>query len=161
MKRKIFFTLFLLCVLSFLVILAVLNYPYSSGTRSGRLVKLARKGWMLKTYEGTLDVGGGNLTWNFSIRKDKLGDEMLKSMGDRITVKYKELIAPIIYDTKYDVTGYQVDLVVTPEARNILCRFVNVLRNYPALTLQIRSVLERDDLDMLKTIREECQGPAH
>ncbi|MBI2518945.1 MAG: hypothetical protein HYV97_00945 [Bdellovibrio sp.] len=161
MKRKIIFGLFFLFALSLLVVWAVLSYPYSSGSRSGRLVRLSQKGWVLKTYEGTLDLGSGdNLTWNFSVRDSKLGAELSKSMGERVTLKYKELIAPIIYETKYNVTGFQVDLAVTPEARGILCRFVNVIRNYPELTAQIRAILERDDVEMLKTIRQQCQSAA-
>ncbi|MEK6624785.1 MAG: hypothetical protein AABY86_07445 [Bdellovibrionota bacterium] len=161
MKRKIILTLFFLCALSLLVIWGILTYPYSSGARSGRLVKLSQKGWVLKTYEGTLDLGSGDdLTWDFSVRDSKLGAEMSKSIGERVTLKYKELIAPIIYETKYNVTGFQVDLVLTPEARSVLCRFINVLRKYPDLTQQIRTILERDDADMLKTIRQQCQSAA-
>jgi len=164
MKRKIIFGLFFLGALSLLVVWAVLTYPYSSGSRSGRLVKLAQKGWIFKTYEGTLDLGSGDkLTWDFSVRDSKLGAEMSKVIGQRTTLKYKELIAPIIYETKYNVTGFQIDLMMTAEARGILCRFVNVLRNYPDLTTQVRAILERDDFEMLKIIRQECQpaAPGH
>ena len=56
---------FLLIVLLLIVVgiagyLLVCNYTYSEGSRTGYLVKFNVKGYVFKTYEGELNLGGMN-----------------------------------------------------------------------------------------------------
>ena len=62
------------------------NYTYSEGSRAGMLVKFSEKGYIFKTYEGDLNLGGinplpgntiANNIWKFSVKDDSIG-ELLK-----------------------------------------------------------------------------------
>jgi len=89
---------------------------YSEGHRSGRIIKISRKGVMFKTYEGQLDVGGlisggddgaATTIWDFSI-KDKEVVEALEAAVDKDTnvkLHYKEKFYQLFFlgDTKYFV----------------------------------------------------------
>jgi hypothetical protein len=74
---------------------------YSEGTRSGRLIKLSRKGFIFKTWEGQLDVGGlqsgaagEGLTslWDFSVDSGQVMvlSELEKSSGRNVKLHYEE-----------------------------------------------------------------------
>lgn len=122
-------------------------------------MKLSKKGWLFKTYEGSLDLGQGDKTpWSFSVRDEKLGEEMGRKIGQHVNVKFQELLTPLYYETKYNITSFEVALIITPEAKTVLCRLIDVLRTYPHLVDQIRPVLDRDDPELLKVIRKECQN---
>ena len=99
---------------------------YSEGKRGGFVVKLSNKGYVFKTQEGVLNVGGlyeggGTLNatqWDFSVGGDnkeaisKL-EEAIKT-GRRVSLTYQEkfFILPWNGDTKYFVT--EVELLDTP-----------------------------------------------
>lgn len=91
---------------------------YSTGTRAGVVMKLSEKGYVFKTHEGQLDVGGleaskdGKMTsvFYFSVDEDqKQILEMLQEVSlrkERVTLHYDEkfFIFPWRGDTKYFVT---------------------------------------------------------
>lgn len=76
------------------------NWTYSEGTRTGYLIKISKKGYIFKTYEGQLNLGGfqtdnstglvGN-TWNFSIETVELYNKMQSFEGEKVTLFYKEI----------------------------------------------------------------------
>ena len=89
---------------------------YSEGIRSGMVVKISKKGWLFKTYEGQLNLQtfGANKSLNlisesfeFSVESDRL--EVIKVLeeaslsGERISLKYEERLAKFFWrgDTKY------------------------------------------------------------
>ncbi|MBY0424548.1 MAG: hypothetical protein K2Q22_02835 [Cytophagales bacterium] len=91
---------------------------YSSGLRAGTLVKLSKKGFVFKTYEGQLNMGmyvseqaaasGATMVWDFSVENNpelikKMEDAMLT--GRRIKLKYNEKFFKLFWlgDTKYIV----------------------------------------------------------
>ena len=91
---------------------------YSEGIRSGMVVKISKKGWLFKTYEGQLNLQtfGANKSPNlisesfeFSVESDRL--EVIKVLeeaslsGERISLKYEERLAKFFWrgDTKYFV----------------------------------------------------------
>ena len=90
------------------------NYTYSSGTRTGYLIKISKKGYLFKTYEGQLNLGGfqnsdqgsivGN-TWDFSLKKDELFQNMQDLEGKQVQLFYKEInkAMPWQGDTNYYV----------------------------------------------------------
>jgi len=74
---------------------------YSDGTRSGRLIKLSKKGFLFKTFEGQLDVGGlqsgasgEGLTslWDFSVDSGQqmVLAELEKYSGRNVKLHYEE-----------------------------------------------------------------------
>lgn len=90
---------------------------YSSGSRSGKVIKFSKKGVVLKTHEGEINTGdfAGGL-WEFSVYpgdddiQGELDDAMEK--GYEVNVKYKQRFVAIPFwgDTKYFI--YDVDRVV-------------------------------------------------
>jgi len=161
MKQKFIKSMLILTLLFGVACYLILNFPYSSGTRSGRLIKISKKGYLIKTFEGQLDLGSGdNSQWHFSVRSSKLGEELERKIGQRLILNYHELLFPIFYETKYDIKGYEVEMVITPEARALLCRLIDTIRDHKGLVDQLRTVLEAQDKEMLLVIRKECQGPS-
>ncbi len=92
---------------------------YSEGIRSGMVVKISKKGWVFKTYEGQLNLQtfGANKSPNivsesfeFSVEADKA--DVIKLLeeaslsGERVSLKYEERLAKFFWrgDTKYFVT---------------------------------------------------------
>lgn len=97
---------------------------YSEGYRVGQIIKLSHKGYVFKTWEGTLDFGylqqdpnAGMATrlWDFSVRD---GDEAVRrdidaaiSSNAKVKVYYREKYFrwPWLGDTKY--FAYKVERV--------------------------------------------------
>jgi hypothetical protein len=121
MKRAVIF----LMVLCFC---CVGCYEYSKGSKSGELIKISKKGWMFKSWEGEIitttfrdakqpgqsrSSGGGNAFF-FSIDTNKQGEELAKilenSMGRHVQIDYIEerFTAPFRADTNYFVTGVKI-----------------------------------------------------
>lgn len=71
-----------------------LNYTYSAGDRTGHVQKISSKGWLCKTWEGTLytSIARGFATdsFNFSVRSDSLAHEIEKLSGKRVAVTYQQ-----------------------------------------------------------------------
>jgi len=69
---------------------------YSDGDRSGVVVKLSRKGFIWKSWEGEMRLGGDqNVTsgaWVFSVRDESLVAPLQESVktGKRVTVHYSQ-----------------------------------------------------------------------
>lgn len=83
------------------------DFAVSSGKRSGNLVKLSEKGKILKTWEGTLDLGSGDkLTFDFSIKNDEVAAQMYEHTGEYISISYEEHILGWPRDTKYNITSW-------------------------------------------------------
>ncbi|MFN8346220.1 MAG: hypothetical protein U0X91_14555 [Spirosomataceae bacterium] len=95
---------------------------YSDGTRVGSLVKLSRKGYIFKTHEGQLMVGGmsdgtgtfNSTTWDFSVDDDnKAAIEALnlsQRTGQRVALHYEEKFFQLPWngDTKYFVVSVEL-----------------------------------------------------
>lgn len=117
--KKIGIVILLLAIAVF-VFLNVANY--SSGFRAGVPTKVSKKGVVLKTYEGTLNIGGltnsaeGAIptTWDFTVKKSadsvivKLDKAILD--GDRVKLMYEEKYVRFFWlgDTKYFVYDVEV-----------------------------------------------------
>lgn len=110
----------------FLIIFAIFYYLtfgyYSEGKRGGFVVKMSKKGYLFKTHEGLLNVGGlyeggGTLNatqWDFSINDSdteaiaKIEDAI--KTGSRVSLTYEEKFfrLPWVGDTKNLVTAVEV-----------------------------------------------------
>lgn len=99
------------------------NITYSEGTRAGYLVKISKKGFVFKTYEGQLNLGGisgGDMSaivskdyWEFSVSKStpEVFEELQKYEGKQIKVSYKEKIGAFFWQGDTDYFVYDVKLV--------------------------------------------------
>jgi len=117
--KKIGFVVLLLAIAVF-VFLNLANY--SSGFRAGIPTKFSKKGVIIKTHEGTLNVGGltnsseGAIptTWDFTVKKSadsviaKLDKAFLE--GNRVKLMYEEKYVRFFWlgDTKYFVYDVEV-----------------------------------------------------
>jgi hypothetical protein len=94
---------------------------YSEGSRAGTIVKLSRRGVLIKTYEGQLNLGGisgetgspASSLWDFSVSSGQ--DDVIRQLeeaslnGKRVKLYYKEKFFQLSWrgDTKYFV--YKVE----------------------------------------------------
>ena len=103
-------------IVLFLIIYIFINvtFTYSEGNRAGRLIKFSHKGYLFKTYEGELNLGGINSVnggvlvnnmWDFSVTDKTVADSLLKLEGRDINLHYKEKMSALFWrgDTRYIV----------------------------------------------------------
>ena len=118
MRGILYFLLFLLIV--FGVLYALTGWSYSDGERAGTVSKFSRRGFIFKTYEGVLNVGGfsgetGSLTpqyFDFSVDDNAVATQITQAVktGQRVTLHYEEKILRLPWngETKYYITGVEV-----------------------------------------------------
>ncbi len=116
--RRLFLYLSLAVVVGGGLYLLYANWTYSEGTRTGYLVKISRKGYVFKTYEGQLNLGGfkadeetgviGNI-WEFSLKKKSLYERLGNLEGQKVTLKYREVnkAMPWQGDTNYFIVDVE------------------------------------------------------
>ncbi|MEP6584250.1 MAG: hypothetical protein ABJA90_08280 [Ginsengibacter sp.] len=91
-----------------------LTFTYSEGNRAGHLIKFSHKGYVFKTWEGELNLGGINTVnggvlinniWLFSVADASVADSLSKLEGKDISLHYKEKLATLPWrgDSKYIV----------------------------------------------------------
>jgi len=97
---------------------------YSEGSSSGRLIKLTKVGFVFKTYEGELDMGGISSLrqrrgdeagissiWRFSVDKsDTQLIQQLEQLGGRnVRLRYEERFFRLFWvgDTRFFVVGVE------------------------------------------------------
>lgn len=115
MKKYVLPILGIVIVFVVLFFVARYSFTYSEGNRAGRLIKFSKQGFMFKTYEGEMNLGGVtnaannsmmmNYMWDFSVTDEKVADTLLKLEGKDISVHYKQKIGKLPWrgDTKYIV----------------------------------------------------------
>lgn len=96
---------------------------YSKGDRIGYIYKFSHKGYIFKTYEGTLKTGFVNIgntstpneEWAFSVIDDSVANQ-ITALDQRVAVKlfYKEYYTRLFFrgDTKYFV--YKMEKMPNP-----------------------------------------------
>lgn len=88
---------------------------FSTGQRSGVLVKLSYKGVVHKSWEGELKLqeGGSSLEdtgrWQFSVPDERVARELGENMGKSVTLSYDQCysVNPLRYDTPYYVHSWK------------------------------------------------------
>lgn len=117
MRGLLYFLLFLLIVFGILYVLT--GWSYSDGERAGTVSKFSRRGYVFKTYEGVLNVGGfsgetGSLTpqfFDFSVKDEAVSAKITEAVrtGQRVTLHYEEKILRLPWngDTKYYITSVE------------------------------------------------------
>lgn len=113
--RKFLLIVFLVAVAGVAVYLLACNFTYGEGSRTGYLIKFARTGYVFKTYEGEMNLGGmnansnsvANYLWDFSVlgSEKEVVDQLSNYEGKVITVFYKEKLKNMPWqgNTKYFV----------------------------------------------------------
>ena len=111
------FLMFLLLVIvaAGLYILFALKFSYSSGDRAGIVQEFSNKGWVCKTWEGTLTLttlpGALPQTFAFTVRDDAVAREISALMGQPVVLTYEQHFGlPSCFgDTSYFVTSARVN----------------------------------------------------
>lgn len=121
MKSKFLKILTLIILLGIAVIVGLSLINYGDGVRAGTVLKLNKRGYVFKTYEGEMNLGmvinegvassGIPQLWTFTLKDDpeliqKVTDAMLS--GKRVGLKYKQkyLVWPWVGNSKnivYDI----------------------------------------------------------
>ena len=110
-----------------IIILIVVSYvficgmSYSNGTRTGVVIKLSQKGYVFKTYEGELNLGGisegdgtimPNRLWKFSVERnnDSIYNLITNSEGKHVRLYYKEVLKNLFWqsETRYLIEKVEV-----------------------------------------------------
>lgn len=90
----------------------ICGMTYSEGTRSGVLTKVSKKGYVFKTFEGELNVGGLNQgdgtimpasIFKFSVEGQDIYNQLEKEQGKKVVLHYKERIKAFFWqgETNY------------------------------------------------------------
>lgn len=116
MKKGIIITLALILLIAIGAGSYFVFGNYSTGYRTGTVMKLSKKGAIFKTWEGELNVGGlqdgdgdgmSTTVWNFSVREDNVITDIEAAVdhGKRVKLRYREKFYKLDYfgDTKYFV----------------------------------------------------------
>lgn len=89
-----------------------LHYTYSEGERVGYARKLARRGWICKTWEGEIAMsntpGAQESVFAFTVRDPAVVDQFRKLEGKHVTVLYHErkgVPSSCFGETPYHVYG--------------------------------------------------------
>lgn len=111
---------FLIIIFAFVIFYLICGMAYSEGTRSGILTKVSKKGYVFKTYEGELNIGGINqgegtiipLTiFKFSTTKKQVYDSLEIYQGRKVVLKYRQVIKNFFWQGDSDYFVDHVSLV--------------------------------------------------
>lgn len=108
--KKIVFYLTLFLVLGTVAYVAFIYYvPYSEGVRSGELIKISNKGYIVKTWEGEISQGiSGAQIFQFSVEggKNEIIQQLKELQGKYVKVEYIERYKTFFWwgDTRYYIT---------------------------------------------------------
>ena len=95
---------------------AYTQYTYSEGTRAGILMKFSTKGYLFKTHEGQLNLGGVsaqnntiiNNFWDFSVKDETIAKELEGLEGKKVQLHYNQIMHQFFWQGE---TAYFVDEV--------------------------------------------------
>lgn len=113
-----FATILIIVVISFIYFF-ICGLTYSEGTRSGILTKISKKGYVFKTYEGELNIGGlfqntGTIVpstiFSFSVKDKKIYYDLQSAEGKRVTLFYKQVIKNFFWQGDTDYFVYQISV---------------------------------------------------
>ncbi|MEL7022028.1 MAG: hypothetical protein AAGK47_10485, partial [Bacteroidota bacterium] len=88
------------------------------GTRAGDLIKISKKGYLFKTYEGQLKLGGIDLenedeglsdTWSFSVTNDAIYRKLEELQGQKVVLRYRQINKAMPWQGDTDYYIYQVE----------------------------------------------------
>lgn len=115
MMRKIILKITLLLTLVIVGYFSFIYFiPYSEGVRSGELIKISYKGFIVKTWEGELSQGiSGAQIFAFSVmdNQEMVIEDLKKWQGKKVTLEYEERYKTFFWwgDTRYFVTKVSLE----------------------------------------------------
>ena len=118
-RKWLFIFLTVVVIVGIAVPYFLFYYTYSEGNRAGVLIKFSKKGYVFKTYEGELNIGGmGNLPgtaqvnqiWLFSVKNRATADSLMGLEGRKVSLHYNEVNRSLPWqgESHYFVDGYKV-----------------------------------------------------
>ena len=116
--KKLMWSLLVLGVIAILGFILWADYTHSEGTRAGDLIKISKKGYVFKTHEGQLKLGGIDLsnpeeglsdTWSFSVKHHHIVNKLESLQGKKVVLRYEEknYALPWQGDTNYFIIDVQ------------------------------------------------------
>jgi hypothetical protein len=92
------------------------TFEKSDGTRTGVLFKVSKKGYVFKTFEGQLHMGGSAImseqsVWNFSAQNAQIYEELQKYEGKTVRCHYSEKVNTFPWQGDTDYLVYKVEPV--------------------------------------------------
>lgn len=116
--KKLLIAAFVLSILAGVGYYLFASMVYSDGSRTGQLIKISEKGYVFKTYEGSLSLGGISVEddktnigsiWEFSVLDEAVFQKMISLRGKKVVVQYEEKyrVIPWKGDTKYLISGVE------------------------------------------------------
>jgi hypothetical protein len=112
--RRILWGLLILAIVGSTAYYFVRTYTVSEGSRTGLLFKVTKKGYVFKTYEGQLHLGGSVMMteqsiWNFSATNDAVYQTLQKSEGKTVTLHYRQMQNAFPWQGDTDYIVYKVE----------------------------------------------------
>jgi hypothetical protein len=106
----------LIILIGFAAMYFYFNFTYSEGSHAGLLLKFSQNGYVFKTYEGEINMGGinplpgntiANNIWKFSVKDDSIANILKQKEGQLLRLHYKEKIKcmPWQGETNFIVDG--------------------------------------------------------
>ena len=108
-------------ILLFVAFVLICGIHYSSGARTGVVIKGSQRGFLFKTYEGELNLGGisegdgtimPNRIWKFSIQRNDTAvyNTLIRTQGKHVRLYYTEVLKTFFWqaDTPYMVNKVEV-----------------------------------------------------
>lgn len=95
---------------------------YSTGARTGIVIKISQKGYLFKTYEGELNLGGiseGDGTimptriWQFSVQKNDTAtyNTLTNTQGKHVRLHYREVYKNFFWQSETPYLVEKVEIV--------------------------------------------------
>jgi hypothetical protein len=109
--RKFIIISLLVCIFGFWIFYLICGMAYSEGTRSGILTKVSKKGYIFKTREGELIIGGVNqgdgailpaTVFKFSVYDEPTYLKLDSLQGRKVIVTYKQVIKNFFWQGETD-----------------------------------------------------------
>lgn len=120
-KKRLLLT-FLTFILLFVGYIFICGMTYSSGARTGIVIKISQKGYVFKTYEGELNLGGiseGDGTimptkiWAFSVNRndEQVFNELINTQGKHVRLHYREVIRNFFWQSETPYIVEKIEIV--------------------------------------------------
>lgn len=117
--KKIVSSLILVLVLLVVIFIGyvwvALHWSFSKGERVGYIQKVSQKGWVVKTWEGELQMlpvpGAVPDKFVFSVREDAVAQKINGVVGKKVSVYYEQhrgIPTTLFGETEYYVTDVKV-----------------------------------------------------
>jgi len=118
-KKKILVSLMLIVafviVVFFGYVWVALHWSFSKGDRVGYVQKISQKGWVVKTWEGELQMmsvpGAVPDKFMFSVRDDAVAEKINSVAGKKVSLTYEQhkgVPTNLFGETEYFVTNVKV-----------------------------------------------------